>query len=99
VRRNLLVRAMYYTAVHSFCFLSSMSRSECNPVVSYLKTAILRVCSILWFEKKLMVVSVLMGFRKMSLLVLDGFRIRSRFKKFICSLFSCLTLNFVCLCI
>jgi len=50
-----------------------------------------------WYEKKLMVVSVLMGFRNMLFSVLDGFRIRIRSKKFICPLSSCDGLDFTSL--
>ena len=35
----------------------------------------------------------------MSVSILDGFRIRSRSKKFICPLASCVGLNFMSLCI
>jgi len=46
-----------------------------------------------------MVVSVLVGFRNMSVSILNVFRIRRRSKKFICSLSSCGGLNFMSLCI
>lgn len=52
-----------------------------------------------WFEKKCMVVSVLVGFRNMSVSIFDGFRIRSTYKKFNCPLASCVGLNFMYLCI
>jgi len=63
--------------------------------VIYLNAAILY--SIWWFEKKLMVLSLLMGFRNMLFSVLDGFRIRSRSKKFICPMSSCVGLHFTSL--
>jgi vacuolar-type H+-ATPase subunit I/STV1 len=47
------------------------------------------LCFVGWFEKKLMVMSVLVGFQNMSVSVVDGFRMRSRPKKFICPLLSC----------
>jgi hypothetical protein len=52
---------MYCSTVHSFCFLSGVSGSECIRVMQYLYGTVL--CSVGWFEKKLVVVSVLMGFR------------------------------------
>jgi hypothetical protein len=50
---------MYCIMVHYFCFLSGVSGSECIIVTYYLNAAIL--CSIEWFEKKLVVASVLVG--------------------------------------
>ena len=66
-------------------------------MMQYLYGAVL--CSIEWFEKKLMVVFALAGFRNMLVSILDVFRIRSRSKKFICSLSSCRGLNVIALCI
>lgn len=62
----------------------------------YLNAAIL--CSIAWFEEKLMVLSVVVGFQNISVSTLVGFQIRSRSKKFICPLFLCARLNFMSLC-
>jgi len=47
--------------VHYFCFLSGVSGSECTSilVMQNLNAAIL--CSIEWLEKKLVVVSLLVG--------------------------------------
>ena len=59
VCEKLLVCAMYFFVVHYFYFLSGVSGSECIPVMQNLNAAIL--CSIEWFEKKLVVVSVLVG--------------------------------------
>ena len=44
--------------------------------------------SVGWLHKKLMVVSVVVGFRYMSISRLNGFRIIKRFRKFILLLFS-----------
>jgi hypothetical protein len=65
--------------LHYFCFHSSDSGSKCKHVVKYLYTAIL--CSIQWFEKKLIVVLVFMGLHYMSSLIVDSLRINSRSKK------------------
>jgi len=46
-----------------------------------------------------MVLSVLVGSRNMSVSILDGFWIRSRVKKFICPLSSCVGLNFMSVCL
>jgi hypothetical protein len=46
-----------------------------------------------------MFVSVVLDFRNISVSVLVCFRIRSRSKKFICSLFSYVGLNFMSLCV
>jgi len=52
---KLLVCVMYCIMVHSFCCLLGVS--ECIVVMLYLNVAIL--CSVGWFEQKLMVVSVI----------------------------------------
>ena len=57
------------------------------------------LCSKEWFEKKFIFVSLLVGFRNMSGSILDGFRLRSRFKKFICPLASCVGFNLISICI
>jgi len=46
-----------------------------------------------------MVLSVVAGFRNISISIFVGFQIRSGSKKFICPLFSCAGLNFMSLCI
>jgi len=61
---------MFCIMVHSFCFLSDVSGSECILVMQYLNAAIL--CSIGWSEKKLMVVSVLLGFSEYIILNFSG---------------------------
>jgi len=48
--------------------------------MKYMNAAIL--CSIGWFKEKLMVVSVVVGFRNMSISILVGFRILIRSKEF-----------------
>ena len=83
--------------VHSFCFLFDVSGSECILVMQYLNAAFL--CSIGWFEKKLIVLSVVLGFRNTSFSILVGFLIMSRSKTFICPLFSYVVLNFMSLCV
>ena len=56
---------MYCIVAHSFHFLLGvMSGSECTLVMYYLNVAILFLMG--WFEKKLTVVSVVVGFRNMS---------------------------------
>ena len=50
-----------------------------------------------WFERKLMVVSVVFVLRNMSVSRLDGFRIMSRQRKLIHSLFSCVPELYVCM--
>jgi hypothetical protein len=62
-------------------------------VMWYLKAALL--CSMGWFERKLMVVSVVIGLRNMSVLKLDDFRIISRARKLTHPLFSYVGLGFV----
>jgi len=57
------------------------------------ETAILYSMS--WFEKKLMVVSVVVGLQNMSISRLDGFRIISRSRKLIHPLFSYVGLSFM----
>ena len=64
----------------------------------------MRLCDdniFLWisYVLQLMVVSVLVGSRSMSVSILDGFWIRSRAKKFICPLSSCIGLNFMSGCV
>jgi vacuolar-type H+-ATPase subunit I/STV1 len=56
-----------------------------------------RLCDVVSFCGYLMVVSVLVGSRHMSVAILDGFWIRNRAKKFICPLSSCVGLNFMSL--
>jgi hypothetical protein len=44
-------------------------------------------------------VFVLVGLRNVSVSIVDDCRVKSRFKKFICLLYSCVGLNFVSFCI
>jgi len=76
----LLFCAISCINVH-FLFLSGFSGSECILVMCYLNAATL--CSLGWFEKKLKVVSLVVGLRNMSISRLDGFRMRSRSRKLI----------------
>jgi len=76
-----------------FVFSFGVNERECIMVMWYLKAEIL--CSMVWFEKKLMVLSVVVGFWNMSISRLDGFRIISRTRKLIHPLFSCVTLSFI----
>jgi hypothetical protein len=46
-----------------------------------------------------MVVSVVVGLRNMSILRLDGFRIMRRSRKLTCSLFLCVGLSFMFVCV
>ena len=46
------------------------------------------LCSVEWLDRKLMVVSVVVGFRYMAISRLDWFQIIKRSMKFILSLFS-----------
>jgi len=48
-----------------------------------------------WFEKKLMVVLVVTGFRNIPILRLDGFQIINRSKKLLHLLFSYVRLGFM----
>jgi hypothetical protein len=60
----LLLFAICCIVSHSFCFLAVVKGSECILVMWYLSVAVL--CSMGWFERKLMVVSVVVGFQYMS---------------------------------
>jgi hypothetical protein len=82
---------------HSFCFLCGVHGSKCILVIWYLKAATL--CSTGRFERKLMVVSVVVGLRNMSITSLGGFRITSRSRKFIRQLLWCVGLSSVFVCI
>jgi hypothetical protein len=46
-----------------------------------------------------MFVLMMVGFRNTSITIFVGFRNRSRPKKFICPVFSCVGLNFLCVCL
>jgi len=59
----------------------------------YLKAAIL--CSMGWFEKKMIVVSVVVGLQNISISRLDGYWIISRSRKLIHPLFSYVRLSFM----
>jgi len=93
--REVVVCAMFCIMVQSFCLISDESGSECILVMRYLNAAIL--FSTEWSEKKLMVLSVVLGFRNTSFSILVRFIIMSRTKKFICPLFSYVVLNFMSL--
>jgi hypothetical protein len=84
---KLLDCAVYCIMVHSLCFLLCVSGSEIILLMKYRRAAILY--SIGWFEEKYMVLSVVVGFRNVSVSILVGFRIKSRSKKFNLSLFLC----------
>jgi len=90
---KLLFLAISCIDVHSFCLFFGVKGGECILVIWYLKSAIL--CSMGWIEKKLMVVSVVTGFRNMSISRLDGFRIINRSKKLTHPLFSYVGLSFM----
>ena len=60
---KLLFLAISCISVHSFYLFLGVNGRECNLVIWYLKAAIF--CSMWWFEKKLMIVSVVIGFRNM----------------------------------
>jgi len=73
---KLLFLATSFIDVHSFCFFFGINGKECVLVMWYLKVEIL--CSIGWFGKQLMVVSVVVCFRNMLISRLDGFWIINR---------------------
>jgi len=83
---KLLFRAIICINIHSFCFLFGVNRRECIQVMWYMKAAIL--CTMGWFEKKFMFVSVVVGLRNMYISRLDGFWIMYRSAKLIHPLFS-----------
>ena len=62
---KLLFRAISCINVHSFCFLFDVSGRECILVVWCLTAETL--CSTGWFERKLMVLSVVVRLRNMSI--------------------------------
>ena len=68
---KLLAFDMCCIMFHSFCFHSGESVNKWMHVMKYLYAAIL--CSVGRFEKKLIVVSVLLGLWYMSTLLLDLF--------------------------
>jgi hypothetical protein len=70
---------------------------ECILVIWCLKVATL--CSVGWFERKLMVVSAVVGFQNMSISRLDAFWIISRSTKFIRPLPLYVGLSFMFVCI
>ena len=72
--------------VHSFCFLLGVSGRECILVMWCRNAATL--CSTGWFERKLIVLSVVVRLRYMPLSRLDVFLIMSKSRKFIHLLFS-----------
>jgi hypothetical protein len=88
---KLLFRAMACIVFHSDCCLSIVSGSDCILVMWYWQDAIL--CSVGWLDRKLIVVSVVVGFRYISISRLVGFRIIKRSTKFMQLLFSCVGLS------
>jgi len=86
-----MFHAMACIVFHSDCCLSVVSGSDCILVMWYQKAAIL--CSVGWLDRKLIVVSVVVGFRHISISRLIGFRIIKRLRKFIQLLFSCVGLS------
>jgi hypothetical protein len=90
---KLLIFAIGCIYVHSFCLFFGVNGRECILVLWYLKAAIL--CSMGWFRKKLVVASVVIGFRNMSISSLDGFRIINRSRKLMHLLFSYVGLDFI----
>ena len=90
---KLLVLAISCNDVHSLSLFFGVNGRECILVIWYLKSAIL--CSMGWIEKKLMVVSVVIGFRNMSISRLDGFRTINMSKKLTQPLFSYVGLSFM----
>ena len=82
---------------HSVCCLSFVSSNETILVTWYPYAAVL--CTVGWLDKKLMVVSVVVGFLNMSISRLEEFLIIRRSRKLIHLLFSCVGLSCRLLCI
>jgi len=93
----LLFLAIDYIINYSFCLFSRSSSRECILEMWHLRAAIL--CSMVWLEKKLIVVSVVVGFRYMSIssLVCLHNIVMSRKSMELCS--SHIGLNFMLFCI
>ena len=83
---KLLFRAQVCIVSHSICCLSAVGSVD---MIWY--AAIL--CSAGWLEQKLIVVSVVVGFRHMSVSRLVGFRIIKRSRKLMLLLLSCVGLS------
>ena len=82
--------------VHSFCFLLDVSGIECILEILYLYAAVLY--SMDRFDVKLIVVSVVVGFRYMSVSRFSVFLIISKSRKLILVLVSCVELSCMSLC-
>jgi len=87
---------MYCIVFHSFCFLSGSRDRECIRVMWNLNAAIF--CSMRWFERKLIVVSVQVGFLYMSTSSFLGLRVivKSRKSMDLCCSHVGLSLMFLC---
>jgi hypothetical protein len=92
-----LFLAIICIVVHYFCFFFGVKVIEYIWAMWYLRAAILS--SMGWFDRILIVVSVLVGLRNMSISRLVWFRVVDRSRKFIQLLFSYVGLSFMLLCI
>jgi len=90
---KLLFCAISCINVHSFCFLFGVSGRDFIPVMWCLTAETVR--SMEWFERKLMVVSIVIGLRYISISRSKGFRIMSRSRKLVHPLFSYVGLSFM----
>jgi hypothetical protein len=93
---KLLFCAIICINVPSFCFLFGVSRRECILIMWWLNAATL--CSMGWYERKMVFVSVVVFLQNMSVSMLDGFTIMSRSRKLIHPLFSSVGLSSIYVC-